>query len=158
MRFFFYGTLILGSGNPVAAVLRDTVRCIGPATTRGRLYAVADWRGPYPALLPGSGTVHGMVCETLPHFGRGDLARMDAYEEYDPRGLATSLYHRRKVPIRMADGQTIGADAYIYNRALPRRARMIAGGDFRAWLGCSSAAGFDPRRVSGAPSRPVFAI
>lgn len=157
MRFFFYGTLIPGSGNRVAESLRDTLAPVGPGTARGRLYVVADGRGPYPALLPGRGSAHGTLYETLPGFSRGDLARMDAYEEYDPRGRAVSLYHRRKVVIRRADGQTVDAHAYIYNQPLPRSARIIADGDFRGWLAHRGAAAFGTPRVSRLPPRPCVA-
>lgn len=153
MRFFFYGTLIPGSGNRVSDALRDTLAYVGPATARGRLYAVADWRGPYPALLPGSGTVHGAVYDARGEFGRGDLAMMDAYEEFDPRAPAASLYHRRRVAIRLESGEVAGAQAYIYNRSLPKRAQIIADGDFRGWLARAGAAGFGARRIAAPPPR-----
>ena len=146
MRFFFYGTLIAGSGNRVAAALQDKLVCLGPAAARGRLYAVSDGRGHYPALLPGHGVVHGMLYETLPAFSRHDLAEMDAYEEYDPRRHASSLYHRRPIAIRVADAQTVRAQAYVYRRALPMAAKLIADGDFRAWLARTGAAAFGARR------------
>lgn len=151
MHFFFYGTLISGSGNRFSEALQEKVSCIGPATARGRLYAVADLRGPYPALLPGSGAVYGMLYETLPQFGQNDLARIDAYEEFDSRTPAASLYRRRKVAIRLADGQAIGADAYVYNKPLPKGARIIADGDFRGWLARNGAAGFGTRRTASTP-------
>jgi gamma-glutamylcyclotransferase (GGCT)/AIG2-like uncharacterized protein YtfP len=134
MRFFFYGTLIAGSGSEVARAVHDMLRPIGPATARGALYAVGDPRGWYPVLLPGREQVHGMHYESTADFGRAELARLDAYEDFDPRDPARSLYLRREISVTGADGARRKAQAYRYNRALPASARPIPGGDFHAWL------------------------
>ena len=146
MRFFFYGTLIPGSGNPVSEALGKLLVRQGPATARGRLYAIPDKQGHYPALLPGKGSVHGLVFATLPGFDRSDLARMDAYEEFHPGNPVGSIYLRRKVAIRLMDGEQADVQAYIFNRALPAGAQIIADGNFPAWLSRAESAAFGTKR------------
>lgn len=134
MRFFFYGTLIAGSGNPMARLVEEVLRPLGPARTSGVLHGVPNREGWYPVLLPGEGEVHGMVYETTESFTPAHLARFDDYEDYDPGSPATSLYIREPATVRLADGAAILAETYRYNRPLPDGARPIARGDFRAWL------------------------
>ncbi|NOW44854.1 gamma-glutamylcyclotransferase (GGCT)/AIG2-like uncharacterized protein YtfP [Novosphingobium sp. SG751A] len=121
LRFFFYGTLMAGMGNRherAAHALLDEGRA---ATVRGRLYGVPDPAGWYPALLPGAGTVRGMVHRAGRRFDARALALMDAYEGRE--------YRRRRVKVG-----AITAHAYVWRGALPRGACRIAGGDFAAWL------------------------
>lgn len=120
-HFFFYGTLIAGSGNGHERAAHALMRDGCAASVRGRLYAVPDPAGWYPALLPGAGWVQGMVYRAGPRFDARALARMDAYEGRD---------YRRCV---MKAGAVM-AQAYIWRGALPRGAQRIAGGDFRLWL------------------------
>jgi len=137
MRFFFYGTLLAGRDNPFAAAAHAVLRPLGPATVRGRLYALPDPQGWYPALLPGEGTTQGALYESTEHFGEADLARIDAYEDYHPENPAASLYVREILPASMADGASHKAQAYFFNQPLPPGSMPIAGGDFAAWLAIS---------------------
>ncbi len=95
-----------------------------PATMPGRLYAIGDPGGWFPALVPGRQVVHGTVC-TL-RLGRGDLALLDRYEGAE--------YRRRALPVRTASGRCVKAQAYLWRAPLPPVAPAIAGGDFLAWL------------------------
>jgi len=130
MRFFFYGTLLEGSDNPVARGIHALVTPVCEARVAGRLFAIPDPDGWYPALLAGDGEAHGMVYTARPQFSAVDLARMDAYEDYDPANPEASLYIRRSMSI--ADGGE--AQAYVWNRPLPVGAQSIGHGDFRRWL------------------------
>jgi gamma-glutamylcyclotransferase (GGCT)/AIG2-like uncharacterized protein YtfP len=134
MRFFFYGTLIAGSGNRVAGEAHARLRDLGAATVAGALHAVGDPLGWYPVLLPGAGTVHGRLYATEPGFDAADLARLDAWEDCDPGDPAASLYRREAIAVTDADGARCEAQCYRYNRALPAGARPIGDGDFRPWL------------------------
>jgi gamma-glutamylcyclotransferase (GGCT)/AIG2-like uncharacterized protein YtfP len=134
MRFFFYGTLIAGSGNPVARLVHDRLRAIGPAEARGLLVAVPDPDGWYPALLPGEGVVRGMLYEATETFTAADLARLDAYEDCDPLDREGSLYLREELEAIMPGGRSVAAEAYRFVGPLPEGSRPIVGGDFRAWL------------------------
>ncbi len=133
MRLFFYGTLIAGQDNPVATTAHNRLRDLGPATACGRLYAIDDPQGWYPALLPGEGTVHGWLYETTASFGAPDLARLDAYEDFDPSDSAGSLYVREEITVT-AGAAPIDAQAYRFNQPLPAGARTIPDGDFAAWI------------------------
>ncbi|WDF72419.1 gamma-glutamylcyclotransferase family protein [Novosphingobium sp. KACC 22771] len=120
-RFFFYGTLMAGMGNRherAAHALLDEGRA---AVVRGRLYAVPDRAGWYPALLPGAGAVRGMVHGAQGRFDARAMARMDAYEGRE--------YRRCRIKLGAN-----AADAYVWRGPLPRGACRIASGDFRGWL------------------------
>ncbi|MFM2273339.1 MAG: hypothetical protein RL702_2404 [Pseudomonadota bacterium] len=130
MRFFFYGTLLDGSDNPVARAIHALLEPLGAAEVRGALHAVPDTAGWFPALLAGDGPVHGRLYAARAGFHPDDLARMDAYEDFDPAQPGASLYVRREV--ELTAGGT--AQAYLFNQPLPAGTRPIPHGDFRRWL------------------------
>lgn len=132
-RFFFYGTLMAGSGHPVARALHARLLPLGGATVPGALFAIPDPLGWYPALLPGDGLVHGMLHASGPDFAAEDLAAIDAFEDFDPADPSGSLYCRVALPVRPAQGQSATAQVYRYNRPLPAGALPIPGGDFAAF-------------------------
>lgn len=142
MRFFFYGTLIAGSGNPVAAAAHDRLRDCGPATVRGRLHALPDAEGWYPALVAGEDAVAGRLYEALSDFALGDLARLDAWEDYDAAQPEASLYRRVPLLVSITEGRREEAMAYLYNQPLPPGALVIDGGDFPAWLAAAGGKAF----------------
>lgn len=139
MRFFFYGTLIsgcggLGDGGAVGAALAR-LGAGRPAVAQGRLYAVPDPDGWYPALQPdpAGGPVHGLVFTAGAGFTAADLAVLDAYEDFRAADPAASEYLRRAVAVTMR-GERVVAEAYVYHAPLPPGARVIRGGDFQAFL------------------------
>lgn len=134
MRFFFYGTLIAGSGNAVAKAVHLHLRDLGSATVRGRLYAIHDPQGWYPALLPGEREVVGRLYEAAEGFGPRTLAELDGWEDCDPADPVGSLYARMSVDVIAADGSSVEAHAYRYNQPLPDGAVEIASGDFADFL------------------------
>ena len=142
LRFFFYGTLIAGSGNATARAVHDRLRPIGPGSVSGALWAIPDDAGWYPALVPGdAGQAHGMLYAATDRFGPDDLARLDAWEDYRPHQLTASRYLREEMQVGDPAGAHVAAQAYRYNQPLPRDARRIVRGDFQAWL---DATGFRP--------------
>jgi gamma-glutamylcyclotransferase (GGCT)/AIG2-like uncharacterized protein YtfP len=134
MRFFFYGTLVAGSGNQVAASAQALLSDMGPATVPGQLHAVPDAEGWFPALLPGEGLVYGRLYAAGADFDAAELARLDAYEDFDPARPDSSLYVRTGIAATDAAGVTEEAQAYRFNQPLPVGSRPIAGGNFHAWL------------------------
>lgn len=130
MHFFFYGTLLDGSDNPVAQAIHALLEPVGPAAVRGTLYAIPDALGWFPALVAGDGAAHGKCYAARSTFTSADLARMDGYEDFDPANPAASLYVRQK--LELSGGGV--AQVYIWNRPIPAGAELIAGGDFRHWL------------------------
>lgn len=142
MHFFFYGTLLDGSDNAVAREVHRLLAPIGPASVAGRMFAVPDPAGWYPALLPGKGTVHGRLFAAREGFSPADLARLDAYEDYDPKAPGLSLYLRETVAALLADGRQVDAQVYRFNLPLPEGSRPIPAGDFRAWITATGMATF----------------
>lgn len=121
MHFFFYGTLIAGSANPVAARIHDRLRPLGAATVRGKLLAIPDPDGWYPALLPGDGRVHGALYAAAPDFASDDLGLIDAWEGDD---------YRRVV----LDTDRGPAEGYVFVAACPSDAVPVPSGSFARFL------------------------
>lgn len=149
MRFFFYGTLLAGSSSPIALDVHRKLRKLGPARVRGRLYAVPDPEGWYPALTPGPSVVRGELYEAAGKFHRSDLAALDAYEDFNPAGPRGSLYLRKKVTAFADDGRSVIANAYVFNHTLPAAARPIRHGDFPVWLMATGFPAFGSSHRSG---------
>ena len=133
-HLFFYGTLVAGNPNPVAAAIHAALEPLGPARTSGALYAIADPAGWFPALVAGDDEVHGALYRAGAGFDPDLLARMDAYEDFDPADPAGSLYRRVSITVRTQDGADVEAAAYRWNRALPPGAEPIGEGHFGQWL------------------------
>lgn len=133
-RFFFYGTLLHGSENRVARRAHRALVSLGPARVRGRLYAIPDRRGWYPALVSGAGWVHGYLYAARRGFSPADLARLDAYEQCWPGNRMASQYWREAIMVRHGSGRRFHAQVYRHVANLPRGATEITGGDFREWL------------------------
>jgi gamma-glutamylcyclotransferase (GGCT)/AIG2-like uncharacterized protein YtfP len=133
LRFFFYGTLVAGSANPVAAALHCKLGPGAAATACGTLHAIPDPGGWYPAFVAGEagGVVHGMLHEALPQFGADDLALLDRYEDCAPTG---GEYRRTVIRVLSGAGDAVPAYCYIYAQPLPAGARALANGDFLAFI------------------------
>lgn len=72
---------------------------------------------------------------------------MDAYEDCDAKSAEPSLYRREEVDVVTCKGETLRAQAYLFNRPLPHGSRLIAQGDFRAWLGAEGLPAFRGTRA-----------
>ncbi|HUI25462.1 MAG TPA: gamma-glutamylcyclotransferase family protein [Candidatus Kryptonia bacterium] len=117
---FVYGTLRDDTRISAVVGAASAWRRIGQASIRGQLYDV----GPYPALRPGRGAsdrVRGVVLE----FADGDAALplLDGYEE----AVAAQLYVRRRCRARLANGRTVSAWVYVYNRSVRGLSRVVGG-------------------------------
>jgi len=134
MLFFFYGTLLDGSDNPVAQDVHRLLERIGDATTNGDLVAIPDAQGWFPGLIASEGTVHGALYRSRDQFTPADLARLDAYEDVIPAEPERSLYRRVEREAMLADGSLHMAQIYLFNQPLPSGSQAIAGGSFRRWL------------------------
>ena len=122
-----------GACNPVAVRLHRLLDAGRPAVATGRLYALPEVRGWYPALVPdGAGTpVYGQV-HAVPAQDCVDVLRMlDEYE--DCRADGSGEYCREEIAVATG-ATTLRAFAYIYNAPLPVQAVSLAGGDFAAFV------------------------
>ncbi|MCJ1961275.1 gamma-glutamylcyclotransferase family protein [Novosphingobium mangrovi (ex Hu et al. 2023)] len=133
-RFFFYGTLLAGMETALTRRIHAHLRALGPAQVRGRLVAIPDPDGWYPALLPGPGWVAGMLYAARPSFTRATLGELDAYEGCCPRAHGAGEYRRAAIGARLDDGRCRDAQGYLYARPLPRGSLELPGGDFARWL------------------------
>jgi gamma-glutamylcyclotransferase (GGCT)/AIG2-like uncharacterized protein YtfP len=125
-RLFFYGTLM--SDGSRGHALRGLAVPVGPATITGDLYDV----GCFPALVPGGGRVVGEVWEVLPGCEVEALDQTDGIEGFDQFAPARSLYIRRPVRARLADGSLTVVEVYEWNRSTRGMIR-IADGDWRSY-------------------------
>lgn len=143
LPLFVYGTLQQGMG-PMAERLHRVLRPGQPAFLRGRLYALPDPAGWYPALIPddAGGPVCGALHVPAAGFAARDLAAFDAYEGYRPDDPAGSDYFRRPVTVTCTDGLACPAQAWCWQARLPAAAVPIADGDFAAWLARTGARPF----------------
>jgi gamma-glutamylcyclotransferase (GGCT)/AIG2-like uncharacterized protein YtfP len=130
-RLFFYGTLMAGLDHPLARSWHGALAPGEPGRVAGRLFAIADPQGWYPALLPGEGWVRGMAHRLLPAFDAAMLAAMDHYEGAE--------YRRLPMPVMLAEGEAM-AQAYAWQGALPTGAVALEDGDFAAFLARSGEA------------------
>lgn len=142
MLFFFYGTLLDGSDNPVAQDVHRLLDRVGDATTRGDLFAIPDVMGWFPGLVAGPGTVHGALYRPRISFTPADLARLDAYEDCEPTQPSRSLYRRVEREVLLSGNSSRVAQVYVFNRPLPPGSLAIAGGSFRSWLAKQNATAF----------------
>ncbi|WP_206238033.1 gamma-glutamylcyclotransferase family protein [Novosphingobium terrae] len=124
-RLFFYGTLMAELGHPLAREWHAALSAGEKGWVEGRLWALPDPQGWYPALVPGEGRVMGTVHCPLAAFDAAMLAAMDRYEG--------EAYRRLPVTVRVASGE-IAAQAYVWQEALPEGAVALEDGDFAAFL------------------------
>ena len=134
MHLFFYGTLTHEHANLATREVLLRLVLVGRGRVAGQLHAVPTAQGWYPALLPGDGQVSGWVYRAGAGFDAQCLARLDAWEDYDPRRPRRSEYLRRRIPVQLARGRTLIAQAYLWNRPVVPAMVPLPGGDFTAWL------------------------
>lgn len=106
INLFVYGTL------------KDQARRSGgvPAKIKADLYDL----GPFPCIVPGEGTVHGIMFTVDEH----ELVGLDRYEG------VPSLYTRELTMAEVGDGVSRPTFVYQFARELPPTAKKIESG---AW-------------------------
>ncbi len=123
---FVYGTL-RRRGKNYRRYLAGRTLSERAGTVRGELYFVTD--GGYPYIVEGDATVYGEVMELAPALYDETLRRLDELEEYDPLDEARSVYLRRRVAVRLEEGDEVVAWTYYWNRPQVR-GQKVPGGDF----------------------------
>ena len=131
-HFFFYGTLQPECAGPTQANLVSGLECLGPASTRGRIFAKLDPYGAYPVLYRGGlGRVRGTVFRSLPDTPPGWLGALDRFEGAAGAG---GEYARRPLRVTMQGGEQLVADAYLYLPLPDSGLVPIPHGDFARFL------------------------
>jgi gamma-glutamylcyclotransferase (GGCT)/AIG2-like uncharacterized protein YtfP len=105
-KVFVYGTLKRGLGNH--RIVGRHVRSVRNAVMRGWMYNL----GYYPAVVSGSGIVHGQVLE-LENPEKAFRA-MDILEGYIEPGHPRNLYDRAKSTVLFDSGETEEVFVYLY--------------------------------------------
>lgn len=121
-RLFLYGTLRPEADTPMARWIAQRLVRAEAGSVPGRLHAVPDAAGWYPALVPGLGRVRGTLVEL--RLRAGERALLDRYEGRE--------YRRVTLPVRLARTRSC-AQAYVWRGRLPKGAVPI-GPDFLEWL------------------------
>jgi len=123
---FLYGTLLPDQAPAEIAATLKSLRRIGPARVRGRLYDFGEYPG--ALLVPSSKTIiQGEVFE-LPST-RATLKALDQYEEFDPTNKEASLFIRTKTSAKLTDGNQVDCWMYVYNDD-PGTAPLLANGNY----------------------------
>jgi len=129
VNLFVYGTLMHGMPFPMAAFLEQHAVFQREGWLPGRLYDL----GGYPGLvhLPQQKhRVHGHVFELI-NPGMV-LAKLDAYELFDPGAPEGSEYLRITVPVETTSG-LLDCEAYVFNRSV-EGLMEIPDGNWPAWF------------------------
>jgi gamma-glutamylcyclotransferase (GGCT)/AIG2-like uncharacterized protein YtfP len=121
---FVYGSLRRHYQHPMASLLLQHARHLGPATVPGLLYLVSWYPGLVPAgnSGPGAPLVSGDLFQLKPESAQDLLERLDAYEGDE--------YERLKLDVTLrSSGETLPAWAYAMT-VNPSSLQRIASGDF----------------------------
>jgi gamma-glutamylcyclotransferase (GGCT)/AIG2-like uncharacterized protein YtfP len=121
-RIFVYGTLRRDA--PMHALLGESVRPLGPARFRGRLWDCGGFPGVTDSRRAGD-VVHGELYELPDEERETVFERLDRYEG--------DAFERAERPVTGADGQRRVAFVYLFLGST-RAARRIASGDYVAEL------------------------
>jgi len=125
---FVYGTLLSGLAPPALAHLMSRMTFLGPASVPGRLF---DF-GLYPGAIPDAEAdqiIHGELYSVPTDIGA--LNMLDHYEGYFYDRPVSSLFRRTQVSVTRADGRSVIAWMYAWNRPIDA-GKLVANGDYRA--------------------------
>jgi len=123
-QLFLYGVL---QSALACGIVPALLAGLGPgrrAHVRGRLYAVRDAAGSYPAMIRDA--MAGKVWGVLHDAGSVDLAALDRFEGVE--------YRRADVAVFSDGKETVAAQAYLWNRQVDGAMPAIPHGDFARYL------------------------
>jgi hypothetical protein len=135
-KFFFYGTLGHEMVGETARSVHQKLAHVGSGYVIGKLFTIAHSEGYYPAFVQDVDgyEVTGNVYEANPDFTKIDLDALDEYEEYHPKDLGKSEYLRKVVAVNLSENETVDANIYLYNQALPPTTVEIPSGSFATFI------------------------
>jgi pyruvate carboxylase len=127
---FVYGTLRSDCGAAFGEVMRSQFQLVGRATTQGRLYNL----GHYPGMILSASAADIVTGELYRLTGSAEaMAILDRYEESAMSPDSGAEYYRTRRNVLQADGNTLEAWIYIYNRPVDE-AGCIPSGDYSRFL------------------------
>ncbi len=112
---FVYGTLNPAQAPSEIAHVVRRLKPIGKGTIRARMHRFPE----YPAIKIDGKNGPRLVGDVFQIPTASALRKLDEYEEYYPAALAKSLFQRKQIKVRLADGSTVPCWVYEYNRKLP---------------------------------------
>lgn len=124
-RLFVYGSLRRDAPGSRHELLGEAAEFLGHGRVRGRLLDL----GAYPGLVAAVTRAEWVRGELHAIPGQRALARLDAYEDYNPRRPERSLFLRREARVELDSGEVVAAWVYVYAGAVAR-GRRIASGDY----------------------------
>lgn len=127
---FVYGTLMKDVDHPLGNLIRQEGNFLGRANLKGKLFAVDYYPGAVPSRLA-SNYVKGEVYALTN--SQKVLSALDEYEEYNQNDEKNSEFIRRKINVKLDNGNKISAWAYLYNFPTTTL-KEIPSGDFRYYL------------------------
>jgi gamma-glutamylcyclotransferase (GGCT)/AIG2-like uncharacterized protein YtfP len=123
---FVYGTLMHGSGHPMARRLRRQSEYLGAGWIGAKLYSLGWYPGAVPSSERGA-RVHGDAMRL--RNPAATFAWLDAYEGCAPGQPEPRAYERVIVPVTLNSGDKL--DAWVYFYKLPiRSAKHLPDGRF----------------------------
>lgn len=128
LPLFVYGTLRPALAPAAIAAVAGSLRRLGPARVRGRLYDL----GRYPAAVAdpeASGWIEGELVALGPD--SPPLAWFDDYEGWDPAAPDTALFRRERHEALDAGGRAVACWIWVWAREVDER-RRIGDGRWRA--------------------------
>jgi gamma-glutamylcyclotransferase (GGCT)/AIG2-like uncharacterized protein YtfP len=127
---FVYGTLRRLHGGERHAWLARNSRFGGEGTVQAQLFSL----GNYPGLVLSKDPRDKVLGEIYRLTSHPDdmLRELDEYEGIGPTHPETHEYRREIVTVRLAEGSTVNAWAYVLNRE-PAGCPRILSGDYVEW-------------------------
>jgi gamma-glutamylcyclotransferase (GGCT)/AIG2-like uncharacterized protein YtfP len=121
---FVYGTLAEHPPGEIADVVQQ-LELIGDGSIFGRLYDL----GEYPGAILGSrpDKIFGKLLRLPERDAETLLRRLDAYEGYDPKDPASSLFVRRRITINRPNRSPVIGWVYEYRGSVKSRPLIKSG-------------------------------
>lgn len=123
---FVYGTLRPACRHPAHRIFAAGAERIGCGWLQGRLYEVSGYPGAVLSDDPADRVAGELYRLTDPE---ALLARLDDYEEAAEHFPPPREYRRCRVAVHLADGRSVTAWVYLYNRPTANLS-PIPGGDY----------------------------
>lgn len=119
---FVYGSLLSGSGHPMAQQLAAGAELLGEGRFQGRKYRV-DW---YPGVVPSEWPEDVVTGEVYRLTDAASLLPLlDAYEDAEPGLPASAEYRREMRQVWMTQGSSsVDCWIYLYNRPVAALERL----------------------------------
>lgn len=123
-HLFVFGTLLSGYDHPMSRLLAQRATLLGEARCTGQLFLVRH----YPGMVTSTDPADQVFGELYRLDDAGELlARLDDYEGCGPDDAKPYEFVRERIVVATADGSTVQAWTYLYNRSVAELPRIASG-------------------------------